>query len=263
MNITLRTHCLFVAASAAIVIWGSNAIAQDAKPAPAIDPAVMEILDRTGDYLEDVKTFSLTAEVWQDVLGPTGTKIQLAKTVRLDLRRPDRLHLAISTTAPTRSFWYDGKTFTLMDHRNNHYGVVKVDDEIDDALEDLNEKYGITLPIDDLLRSRIFGGAGQKCVAAQMQGPAIVLGRVCQHVSLQGENIDWQVWIEEGAKPLPRKVVITYKLEAGSPQYTMMFNDWEIGTALGDFVFKFAPPLGATQIKVEKAPAELQPVIQK
>ncbi len=85
-----------------------------------------------------------------------------------------------------------------------------------------------------------------------------VLGVPCEHLAFTQTNIDWQIWIEDGAKPVPRKFLITYKDEPGSPQFTALFSNWDFETKLPDFVFKFEPPAGASKIKVKEIKNENQ-----
>ena len=84
------------------------------------------------------------------------------------------------------------------------------------------------------------------------------MGVPCEHLVFSQDNIDWQVWIQQGARPVPRKFLITYKDEPGSPQFTAIFSDWDFTTKLPDFVFKFDPPPGAAKIKVSELRAENQ-----
>jgi hypothetical protein len=81
-------------------------------------------------------------------------------------------------------------------------------------------------------------------------GTVTVLGVSCQHLAFTQANIDWQVWIEDGPMPTPKKIVITYKDEEGSPQYTALFSKWDFDTKLPDFVFSFDPPAGAQKIDI-------------
>ena len=56
------------------------------------------------------------------------------------------------------------------------------------------------------------------------------------------------VWIEAGARPLPRKFVITYKDELSSPQYIAVLTDWNLHPRIADDHFVFHPPAGADEI---------------
>ena len=40
----------------------------------------------------------------------------------------------------------------------------------------------------------------------------------CHHLAFEQATIDWQLWIDAGKDPLPRKLVITYKTEDEVPQ---------------------------------------------
>jgi hypothetical protein len=98
----------------------------------------------------------------------------------------------------------------------------------------------------------------QKATSGADLGSVAVLGVSCEHLVFTQDRIDWQIWIENGARPVPRKFVITYKDEPDSPQYTAIFSNWDFATKLPDFVFKFEPPAGATKIKVKEIKAENQ-----
>jgi hypothetical protein len=67
--------------------------------------------------------------------------------------------------------------------------------------------------------------------------------------------VDWQVWIEDGPKPVPRKIVFTYGDEVGSPEFTAIFSDWDFVNKLPDFLFAFEPPAGASKISVAEIKA--------
>ena len=89
-----------------------------------------------------------------------------------------------------------------------------------------------------------------KITAGIHLGSVTVLGVPCEHLAFTLENVDWQIWIEQGARPVPRKIVITYKDEEGTPEYTAIFSNWDFQNKLSDFLFTFEPPPGATKISV-------------
>ena len=76
------------------------------------------------------------------------------------------------------------------------------------------------------------------------------LGGVCRHLAFTGVNADCQIWIADGPKPLPRKIVINFKTIAGSPQVTQIFSDWDLVSPISDSVFTFVAPDGASKIVV-------------
>ena len=121
-----------------------------------------------------------------------------------------------------------------------------------------SERFGIAMPLEDFVRSDPYKDLLQKATSGADIGPVNVMGVPCEHLAFTQTNIDWQVWIENGARPVPRKFVITYKDEPDSPQYTAIFSNWDFTTKLPDFLFKFEPPAGASKIRVKEMKAENQ-----
>jgi hypothetical protein len=75
-----------------------------------------------------------------------------------------------------------------------------------------------------------------------------VHGVKCHHLAFRGEEADWQIWIEAGDTPLPRKFVITSKWITAAPQFTTVMTKWDAASQLADDLFKFVPPKEAEKI---------------
>ena len=69
---------------------------------------------------------------------------------------------------------------------------------------------------------------------------------LCDHYAFRQGQIDWQIWITTGSKPLPRKIVITNRADEARPQSVSLI-DWNLKPTFKDAVFKFTPPKGATR----------------
>ena len=72
----------------------------------------------------------------------------------------------------------------------------------------------------------------------------------CHHLAFRQEGVDWQVWIAEGADPLPRKVVITYKDLPDAPQFVALLDKWNLADQQPAKVFEFTAPDGAKRIEL-------------
>ena len=48
-------------------------------------------------------------------------------------------------------------------------------------------------------------------------GQGVVDGFECEHLAFRNDDTDWQLWVQIGDAPIPRKYVITSKTEAGAP----------------------------------------------
>jgi len=225
---------------------------------PAIDPQADELMRRMGDYLAQAQFFSVNAEVWQDVQLPSGQRVQAGRTIDLQVRRPNRFHAEVRSTRRNRGLYYDGTSITLLNRVQNFYGSIPAPASLDEALDAASERFGITLPLEDLIVSDPYQNAMGKVTSGILLGPVTVLGVPCEHLAFSLGTVDWQIWIEDGARPVPRKIVITYKDEEGSPEYTAILSNWDFETKLPDFLFNFEPPAGASKINVAEIKSENQ-----
>ena len=217
---------------------------------PGIDPQADVLMRRMCDYLAQSQFFSVNAEVWQDVQLSSGQQVQAGRTIELQVRRPDRFHAEVRSTRHNRALYYDGKSLTLLNRIQHFYGSIVAPTTLDEALDVASERFGITLPLEDIIVSDPYKSAMAKVTAGIHLGPVTVLGVMCDHLAFSLSKVDWQIWIEQGAKPVPRKIVITYRDEEGTPEYIAILSDWDFQTKLPDFLFTFEPPAGTTKIGV-------------
>ena len=57
-----------------------------------------------------------------------------------------------------------------------------------------------------------------------------------------------------GERPTPRRFAITYINIKEQPQFLALLKDWNINPELDDKIFEFTPPVGAKEVRIEKAP---------
>lgn len=224
--------------------------------ASAIDPDADRIFHACCNYLADSKAFSVNVEVWRDVVLPDGTKIQTTRTLAVHEKRPDQLRIEVKSPHESRGFWYYDKTLTMLDRRLNLYGVMEVPNSIDKTIDAVEEKFGIEIPLGDVLVADPYASMMEHVEAGEDLGKATVLGVQCDHLAFTGPNADCQIWIADGPKPLPKKIVINLKTKTGSPQITQLFSDWDLVSRMSDSVFKFTPPDDALKIVVNPGKPE-------
>lgn len=215
----------------------------------SINPEADRLLRATSTTLAQAKAFSFKAEVWEDVV-VAGHKVTTTKTVDTQVRRPDRFQMEIRSPRRNRGFWYDGTAFTLLDRLNNLYGSVAAPETIDKVLDAANDKYGINFPLEDFLVNDPYGSAVGGIKGGAYFGKVTVLGTPCQHIAFSTDKVDWQLWVQDGANPLPRKLVITYKKDDTEPQVTVIFSAWKLKSGLSDKTFVFTPPKGAAKVEI-------------
>ena len=95
-----------------LALGGAAAQEGDSKPAPAIEPGVIEALDKMGAYLRTINNFAVQAEATIDEVLESGQKLQFDSTINIRAERPEHLWMEVVSDRKHRQFFYDGKTFT-------------------------------------------------------------------------------------------------------------------------------------------------------
>jgi len=206
----MRIHFLVVTAATALAFAGGLAPgAAQAKPAkPAVDPDAMEGLRKMGAFLRDQQKFSVRAVMTTDDLLASGQKVQFEGTAELKVRRPDRLRANIQGDRRDEQLFYDGKTFTIFGQRVGYFASFDAPPTLGE-LRGVLEKRGIDLPLADLFYWGTDQDKSGEILAATSIGTSNVEGTTCNHYAFHQKDVDWELWVEQGQQPLPRKVVIT------------------------------------------------------
>lgn len=247
-----RRSLLIATASAAMIVivaiavFISTARAQSKK----FDPFVEQLVKVTSDYLKSADAFRVKAEVtYEDVL-VSGKKLQLSRLVEVMVRRPNRVRAEVLDDKGKRRVYYDGKMLSMHNLDQNVYAIVDAPDTIDEMIDSLQAKYGIAMPLADLFVSDVGENFRENAQKGVYAGLHYHQGVKHHHLLLSNQNVDFQIWIEDSARPVPRKIVITYLNEPGQPQITAVLNDWNFAPRLPDIVFDFAPPVDADEVDV-------------
>jgi hypothetical protein len=213
-----------------------------------VSPAADRILRRMSDYLKSLEEFTFRSRFAEDEVLPSGQKIQYTGQAHVAVRRPDRLHVERHSNVRRARLVYDGERLTLHDLDVNVYSTADVPPTIDAALDETFDRFGISPPGADLVYADPYATLIEAVQSGVVIGMNEVAGVMCHHLAFTQEAIDWQVWIEAGARPLPRKFVITHKDELSSPQYIAVLTDWNLHPRIADDHFVFHPPAGADEI---------------
>src|SRR5579862_5093297 len=110
---------------------------------PDIDPHAEQVLRGACRFLAEAPQFGFTAEIWREHVADNGQKLEFSRTVSMQARRPNRLHVEISAPFSNRSFWYNGKTLTVLDGRRNFYSTASMPSSIDAMLNTAQDDFGI------------------------------------------------------------------------------------------------------------------------
>jgi len=229
-----------------------------AQPA-GIDPQAEKLLRRMSDYLASRQQFTLKAESTLEAVLTSGQKLQYDSPATLSVSRPNKLHAHRKGDIANQEFFYDGKTLTLFNPRENLYATTAAPPTVDETLDFAREKLDIIAPAAELFYKNAAERMLKESTSGFVVGPSVVASVKCTHLAFRGSEVDWQIWIEDGDKPLPRKFILTSKKVAGEPQFTVIIRNWELAPKLTNQEFSFTPPKGAKKIEFLKLSAEAKP----
>ena len=207
-----------------------------------------KILKAMSDYITNEKTASVTFDASIEVITPDLQKIQFNSSGTVLQHRPDKLRATRTGGYADVEFFFDGKTFTVLDKAHNRFAQSATAGSVDQIVNKLRTEYLVEAPGADLLASNPYNQLMAGVIDAKHIGRAVIAGVECEHLAFRNHDVDWQIWIETGPKPIPRKYVITSKTIAGAPQYTLLVKDWKADVAVAPDAFAFKAPAGAQKV---------------
>ena len=220
--------------------------------ANAVDPASIQALKDMGAYLQTLKRFQVSTELTGERVLADGQKLQHTATADLDVERPNKLRARMHSARSERELFYDGKTVTLLRPRRSTTRRSNLPARIGELVGQLRTSTAWKLPLSDLFLWGTPAAPLDKIDSAMNAGQDFIGDDLCDHYAFRQGNIDWQIWITTGSKPLPRKIVITNRADEARPQSVSLI-DWNLKPTFKDSVFKFTPPKGATEIEIRPA----------
>jgi hypothetical protein len=210
-----------------------------------------QVLKAMTDYTAAQKSISATFDSDIEVITPELQKIQFSSSGQISLNRPDKLRIRRTGGYADVELFYDGKTLSLYGNSAKSYVQADVAGTIDQVIDTLQAKTGAAMPGTDLLLSNSYDELMANVTDAKHIGQGVVDGVECEHLAFRGTETDWQIWIEAGPRPIPRKYVITSKTLAGAPEYTLRIKDWKTDAIADADTFVFKPPAGVTKASLE------------
>ena len=230
---------------------GQAAAAPSNTAAPAqIEPRAAEILKNMSAFLAKTQRFTIEAEETFDDVRAGGTRVQVGALRRITVERPSRLLATVSGDIVNRSTWYDGHHLSVLDRDTNRYLSTDVPDTIDGVLDKIAHDYGIVIPLSDFVYANPYEALSEGVQRGQYVGLHRTANVKCHHLAFAQDEVQWQIWIDAGPDPIPRKLVIAYGDEQGIPQYTATIRRFTVEPkAAAESFFKFTPPAGGQRIE--------------
>ena len=212
------------------------------------------LLKAMSDYLAAQKAISFDFDVDLELVSTQQQKIALVSSGTMTLNRPDKLHMTRTGGFANAEMVFDGKTLTLLGKNTNLYAQVEAPGTIDQLVDVLRDKYHRPVPAADLLMSDPYKELMPEVNDVKDLGSGVIHGIECDHLAFRTKEVDWQIWIAQGARPYPCRYVITSKKVTGWPQYTLDIWAWKTGAEVASDGFKLDIPTSAKRLTPAEVP---------
>lgn len=218
--------------------------------APAVDPRAQVSLRKMADNLARKPVLSFTTNSTGERPIGTGQLAHFSARSQVRFSRPDKLFVDRVGEQEEWKLWYSGKQVIITDGKA--YAATTVPGEVGQMLDTMARQYDMVLPGSELLFADPYQALMDNVLTGQHLGTHEVDGVQCEQLAFTQREIDWQIWIEAGDNPVPRKVVIDYKLLPGRPQFVANLSGWNFGAAgMGARVFEAQLPAGARKLSMQ------------
>lgn len=206
------------------------------------------ILKEMSDYVGSLKSIGLTFDSDIEIITPQLEKIQFTNSGEALLQRPDKLRAHRISGHADVSMFFDGKSVKVYEKHVNGYARFDAPGNVDQLIHMLIEGHGVALPGADLLLTDSFEVFSADIMEAKLIGTGIIDGVECDHLAFRNFDTDWQLWVETGKNPVPRKLVITSKTMNSAPQYKLRIKSWKTDVETSTNDFTFTPPADAKKL---------------
>jgi hypothetical protein len=237
--------CIFLSGFDKVLVLGA------ASEARADEADAKRLLRAMSDYMASQKAISFEFDATLEVVTKDNQKLALASSGTIILNRPGKLRATRSGGFGDIEMLFDGKTLTMVSKYPNLYSQVSVPGTVDHLIDELQNKHHKPLPGADLIMSDSYEQLMLDVVDTKDLGSGVIDGVECDYLAFRKKDVDWQIWIAHGDRPYPCRYVITSKLVAHSPQYTIQLRDWKTGNEAAPDDFRFRNPSKARKVDLE------------
>ena len=249
---TLLLSTMLLTISGSLAAQATTANASSAGPSEqGVSAQAQTIVDSMTTYLRGLKAYSIDSRTSRDEVLAFGYKMQNNEHSRLVVKSNNKLRSEVEGDIRNRTFYYDGKNLTIYAPEDAVFARTPAPATMGKMIGSLLDA-GIEMPLIDVLYQINDGTLTADVSSGGLVGETQIDGVDCYHLAFRQATLDWQLWVEKGARALPRRIVITDRYELGNPQYQTTLT-WNTQPKLSDADFNFTAPKGVTEIPFKSA----------
>lgn len=221
---------------------------------PDVAPEADRVLRGMSEYLAGLRAFRVSADSAIEVVLENGQKLQFLAASQVEVRRPDRLRSERRGAQVDAVLYYDGDSVTLHGRRQNLWATVDAPRTLDEMIDFARDELDIEAPAADLLASDPYAILMEDVRSGMYVGQEEVGGVNTHHLAFRNRGgTDWQIWVQDGATPLPVRYVVVSTDVRSHPEFAVTLHDWDSRSPVSDADFTFEAPSGAQQIEFLRA----------
>jgi hypothetical protein len=215
------------------------------------DAKALEVLKSMSAYTASLDRFAIKSVNLTDARLGSGLMVTNSTEVKVRIDRPGSLHISsFDGVQSIELFFNDGK-LTVFNSEKGYYAQASIPKNIEVAMEFALEELEVEAPLMDLIHKDASAHLlGSQETILYLTDKARIAGTDCHHIAIRGDDLDLQLWVEEGERPLPRKIMITSKWEGGAPRFTANLI-WNSEPDFDQDTFLFKAPEGSMNIGFE------------
>lgn len=238
-------------ASLLMVVLAAQPAASGAQERGLTDKA-RTVLTRMADFVSSAQSFSLSAEMGNEVLQSDGQRLEDGSRISAVFRRPAEGNVRFDNRDGYKAtIVLDGESLSFVSSREAQhiYDTTVQPGDIDASFVFLARQIGVPDQLNHFFAIDLTDRLMRQARSGYVVGTANIRGVLCDNLALRSDDEDVQIWIERGALPVPRRIVVTYKNRPGQPQFWANFDRWDFSPDLAESTFSFSPPPDATRIE--------------
>jgi hypothetical protein len=222
-------------------------VVQGASESANIDPLALQVLRATTDSLKSAPSFSFRAITSRERLGSNGQIITFVRQSEVTVFRPDKLRVRTTGEHESLDFYFNRGAVILYAPDQKLYAPINTEPTLDLAVDRIEER-NIQLPMSPFFRSGPYQVLTEGLIGAAVIGRIQLSGKIFHHLVFLEKDTEWQLWVEAGLRPTPRRAQIVYKGMEREPRVVVDFLDWNLSANPPPAFFVFQKPAGAKAI---------------
>jgi hypothetical protein len=250
-----KTFIGLVAAGLVVIAAMTPAVAASPSAKPTISAEASAAVAQMGQSLLS-KQFSFQARTLRVYADVDGRFLHIGHTLKVLVRRPDRLRVDVDGDDGATQVFYDGKTLVLYGPAKKEYVSLPVPDTIEGMIKEAEKRVGFDFPLEDFLSSTPDKSLLSGVTEGKIVNEVTIDGAPANHLTLfQPPGLELELWLAKDAQALPERLFITYRSIPGQPNFIAAFSDWNFSVTPTDADFTFQPSEGAKQVELKSAAA--------